>query len=240
MDTDTFLNIENLIIALLQKHARDYLTVKQIVAGLPSVARRRLALTPKQTTAALVQILSPHLGDNVQVYKGSRSTYIGRKMSLEDLILHRIRQKPGLSSRQLGLQLPVTKKPYLTALNGLLHTGTVVCTLKDDYTPCLNVAEALLPRPVTRSGTAEDDQTALRAAYDHVGQGRNFVRIHRLRQYLRWPRERFDQALQDLMSAYNVELHGGEPSLLTETEIRDSYLDENGMLYITLSWRGAP
>jgi hypothetical protein len=240
MDTDTFLNLESLIIALLQKHARDYLTVKQVVAGLPSATRRRLALTPKQTITALVQKLMPHLGDKVQVYKGSRSTYIGRSMPLQEMILRHMRQKPGLSSRQLGLQLPVTKKPYLTALNALLQTGAVVCTLKDDHTPCFKVADAPLSRPAARSETVEDDQTALRAAYEHVGQGRNFVRIHRLRQYLQWPRERFDQALQDLMAAYTVELHGGDPSLLSETDLRDSYLGANGMLYITLSWRGAP
>jgi hypothetical protein len=240
MDTDTFLNIEHLITALLQKHAKDYLTVKQIVAGLPSVARRRLALTPKHTTTSLVQKLTPYLGNNVQVYKGGRSTYIGRNMPIEEMIVHRIRQKPGVSSKQLGMQLPVTNKPYLTALNGLLQSGAVVCTLKDNHTACLNLADSAFSRPVAQQGEPGDDQTALRAAYDQVGQGRRFVRIHRLRESLQWTRERFDRGLQDLRAAYKVEIHGGDPSQLTETEIRNSYLDENGMLYITLSWSGAP
>jgi hypothetical protein len=158
-------------------------------------------------------------------------------MPAEEFILCKIRQKPGLSSKQLGMQLPMAKKSYLTALNGLLKTGAVVCTLKENHTPCLNVADTYLPQPKEAPG---DDRAALKAAYDEVGQGRSFVRIHRLREYLQWPRQRFDQVLRNLMAAYTVELHGGDPSLLTETDIRNSFLDEHGMLYITLSWRGEP
>ncbi|MCI0526980.1 MAG: hypothetical protein L0Y56_05930, partial [Nitrospira sp.] len=71
-----------------------------------------------------------------------------------------------------------------------------------------------------------------------VGKGRGFVRIHRIRELLNWTRERFDRVLMDLMADYIIELHGGDPSILTEQEIRNSFMDENGMLYITLTWRG--
>jgi hypothetical protein len=44
---DPLVDIEQLVLALLQKRKRDYLTVKQIVAGLPSAPRKRLALSTR-------------------------------------------------------------------------------------------------------------------------------------------------------------------------------------------------
>jgi hypothetical protein len=250
MDTDRLVDIEQLVLALLQKRGQDYLTVKQIVAGLPSAPRKRLALTTSQSTAALLGKLTPHLGQHLQVYKGSRSSYIGRNLSLEDLILRRIEQKPGVSSKQLGTQLPMAKKAYITALNALLKTGVVVCALRENHTPCLMLAETHLTRPETPSAAPEDlapedlapeePQALFKAAYDQVGLGWDFVRIHRLRDALGWPLERFDQVLMDLMATYTVELHGGDPSVLTTAELHDSFTDTHGTLYITMSWRGRP
>jgi hypothetical protein len=250
MDTDRLVDIEQLVLALLQKRGQDYLTVKQIVARLPAAPRKRLALTTSQSTAALLGKLTPHLGQHLQVYKGSRSSYIGRNLSLEDLILRRIEQKPGVSSKQLGTQLPMAKKAYITALNALLKTGVVVCALRENHTPCLMLAETHLTRPETPSAAPEDlapedlapeePHAVFKAAYDKVGQGGDFVRIHRLRDALGWPHERFDQVLMDLMATYTVELHGGDPSLLTTAELHDSFTDTHGTLYITMSWRGRP
>jgi len=40
------------------------------------------------------------------------------------------------------------------------------------------------------------------------------------------------------MAEYIVELHGGDPSSLTEDQITNSYTDKQGFLYITLTWWG--
>jgi len=247
MDTDRLVDVEQLVLALLQKQGKDYLTVKQVVAGLPSAPRKRLGLTTSQPVAALLRQLTPHLGQRLHVYKGSRSSYIGRNLSPEELIVGRIRQRPGISSKQLGTQLPLMKKPYLTALNALLKTGAVVCTLRDNHTPCLMLVDAQVPLPETASVesvesvasvASGDDRLAFKAVYDEVGQGSDFVRIHRLREALEWTRARFERVLMDLRGDYTVELHGGDPSLLTATDLHNSYMDEHGTLFITLSWRG--
>lgn len=240
MDTDSLVDIEQLILALLQKQGKDYLTVKQIVAGLPLAPRRRLALATSQSAAALLRKLTPHLGRRLQVYQGSRSSYIGLQLSPQALIVRRIRQRPGISSKQLGAQLPMAKKPYIKALNGLLQSGAVVCSLRENHTPCLMLADAPSPLPETSSVEPEDARSAFKDAYDRVGEGGDFVRIHRLRDALGWSRERFDQVLMDLMADYTVELHGGEPARLAATDLRDSFTDVHGTLYITLSWRGRP
>lgn len=241
MDTDPLVDVEQLVLALLHKQGKDYLTVKQIVAGLPSASRKRLGLTTSQPAAALLRQLTPQLGPRLHVYKGSRSSYIGRNLSPEELIVRRIQQKPGVSSKQLGTQLPLMKKPYLTALNALLKAGAVGCTLRDNHTPCLMIVDAHIPLPEptpVASVESGDDRLAFKAAYDEVGQGSDFVRIHRLREALEWPRERFERVLLELIGDYTVEVHGGDPSLLTATDLRHSYTDEHGTLFITLSWRG--
>jgi len=241
MVIDPLIDVEQLVLALLQKQGKDYLTVKQVVAGLSSAPRKRLGLTASQPVAALLRQLTPHLGPHLQVYKGSRSSYIGRNLSPEELIVGRIRQRPGISSKQLGAQLPLMKNPYLTALNALLKTGAVVCTLRDNHTPCLMIVEVQVPLPETTSVESVelgDDRFAFKAAYDEVGQGSDFVRIHRLREALEWTRERFERVLMDLRGDYTVELHGGDPSLLTAADLHNSYTDEHGTLFMTLSWRG--
>jgi hypothetical protein len=240
METDPLEDVEQLILALLRKLGRDYLPVKQIVVRLPVAPRRRLALSTAQPSAALVHKLSPYLGKRLQVYKGSRSTYIGHNLPLEEIIIRRIQQQPGVSTKQLGIQLPITKQPYITTLNRLLKSGAVVCTLRENHTLCLSIATAHTPLPAPTQAEAGDDRLAFKEAYAKVGQGRDFVRIHRLRDALGWPRAHFDRVLRELMADYVVELHAGDPSLFTDTDLSDSFTDEHGTLYLTLSWRGQP
>lgn len=76
-------------------------------------------------------------------------------------------------------------------------------------------------------------------AYRVIGQGRDFVRIHRIREALGWPREDFDCLLDTLAAAYHIELHGGNPGQLSPEQLEGSYCDAQGRLYLTVSWRGA-
>ena len=94
------------------------------------------------------------------------------------------------------------------------------------------------PASGTAPASAGDDCMAFHAAYSTIGQGRSFVRIHRLRDALPWPRERFERVLRGLLADYTVELHGGDPAVMTAEELHDSFTDADGTLYIALSWRG--
>ena len=171
------------------------------------------------------------------VYHGPTSVYIGQKRSPADLILQSAQQHPGISPKQLGLSLPLAQRHYLTALNDLLGTGTVVCTFKDNHMPMLHLSSHA-PAQGTVQASAGDDRLAFHSAYNAVGHGRSFVRIHRLRDALPWPRERFERVLRALLADYTVELHGGDPAVMTEEELRHSCTDADGTLYMALSWRG--
>jgi len=229
--------IEQDILRVLHQRGKDYLTVRQIIASLSTRVRQQLHLTTRQTTADLVKKITPLLGEWLQVYRGPTSTYIGQRRSPAELILHRVQQRPGISPKQLGMSVPLSKHNYLAALNALLGTGTVICTFKDNHMPMLHLSSNTLVKD-TAQASEEDDRAALHAAYQTIGQGRSFVRIHRLRDALPWPRARVERVLRELLADYTVELHGGDPSVMTEAELHDSFTDADGTLYIALSWRG--
>ena len=81
------------------------------------------------------------------------------------------------------------------------------------------------------------DAAAFQAAYQTVGQGGDFVRIHRLREALGWSHAAFDRVLAMLAAAYYIELHGGDPGSMTAEDLEGSYRDAHGTLYLTVSWR---
>ena len=81
----------------------------------------------------------------------------------------------------------------------------------------------------------EEDLERVKEAYLAVGKGRPFVRIHRVREHLGWPREKFDNAIKTLRKRFEFQLEGGDPSRLTQEQLEDSYTDEAGRLYIAMS-----
>ena len=73
------------------------------------------------------------------------------------------------------------------------------------------------------------------AAYRSVAKRRDWVPIHRLRQLLPWPRERFDTVLEGLRADHQVALESAESSDLSPQAIQDSY-HVHGHLYVRLRW----
>ncbi len=75
-----------------------------------------------------------------------------------------------------------------------------------------------------------------RTACHSLAHSPNGVGIHRLRQTLQWPRERFDAVVEELRAAHHVELEGGNAGTMSARDIQDSY-HVHGQLYVTLRWR---
>jgi predicted transcriptional regulator len=73
------------------------------------------------------------------------------------------------------------------------------------------------------------------AACQSVAKRHDWVSIHRLRQLLPWPRERFDTVLEGLRADHQVELESTESGNLSPEVIQDSY-HVHGHLYIRLRW----
>jgi predicted transcriptional regulator len=75
-----------------------------------------------------------------------------------------------------------------------------------------------------------------RAAYNSLRPRPDGVPIHRLRQRLRWPRERFDAVLEALRAEQHVDLEASTASAMNTQAIADSY-HVHGQLYSRLRWR---
>lgn len=223
--------IEAEILGILQRSGKDYLTASQITGSLSSDLKRRIGLSGKPNKATVLKQLKPYLGERLKIYKNARYTYIGKSIPLTEIVFNYINMNPNLSPRQAAQKLPAVKSEVVEALNQLIEAGNILSTFKNtpDCTPSLKTARAYYLPP-------SDDPSVFKAAYEAVGGGKSFVRIHRVRDYLNWPRERFDAVLKDLMSNDTIELHGGDPSIMSEKEIRGSYMDENNILYLTLTW----
>ncbi len=223
----------------LERAGRDCLTVIQFSGSLPSGLRKKLSIPAKGRTRELVEAIKPFLGEGLGIRRGPRSVCICRDVSDEDLVLREARRKPGLTSKQLKQKLPLKNEDFLAALNRLLREGRLACNLNKEHkariAPAVQASGAMESEAESHSPT-EQDRESFRRAYDAVSQGRRLVRIHKMREFLQWPRARFDSVLEELRRDFQVQLHGGDPSGMTRQEIDNSYQDEKGRLYIGLTW----
>lgn len=237
-DSETFPDIEAQISELLKKKKRNYLTATQLKNSLSAVLLKHLGLTKTSSRPAdILNRLKPYLGNAIGEYKSSRYSYIGFAMSLKDMIKDKIRKNPGISSKNLAKDLPMSKKEFISHLNNLLESGEAVCTFNENCIPCLKLS-ARVGAQIRLEEADVDVRCAFEAAYRTVGKGQKIVRIHRIREYLNWPRRQFDETLKSLMADYTIELHGGDPSAMSDKEIKGSFAGDDGLLYINLTWWG--
>jgi hypothetical protein len=74
------------------------------------------------------------------------------------------------------------------------------------------------------------------ATYNSIRHSQDGVPIHRLRQLLRWPRERFDAVLEALRAEHHVDLEALQENALAVPATQDSS-HVHGQLYVRLRWR---
>ncbi len=74
------------------------------------------------------------------------------------------------------------------------------------------------------------------ATYNSIHHSQDGVPIHRLRQLLRWPRERFDAVLEALRAEHQVDLDALQENALDAPATQDSY-HVHGQLYVRIRWR---
>ena len=243
MTRDTVPDPSQEVQKLLSREGKDYLTVVQVRNGLSSEVLKSLGLSRKSPASEVLKKLKPFLRRDLQVYR-SRSNFIGFAKSPEDIVLVQVRANPRQSAKQLASRSPLPKKDFLAALHALLASGAVRCSVRSsDYVALLEATETRGSEPAGKVERKEirgasDDRAAFKAAYDTVGRGRSYVRIHRLRDHLGWSRDRFDRLLMDLRDDYVLQLHVGDPSTLSREEVEGSFMDEKGIFYITVTWRG--
>ena len=233
------INLGRIISALLHVAQKDFIPIKQLIKQLMPEFRKNgtgIAATP----ADLKKMIFPRHDNSLQMktgyVAGKRVDYVTKKMPDLDLVRNQLEKKPGLTVKQLAGNLPLSKKEYIPALNQLMEEGSLIAEFTQSDTVRLSLKTNL---PPTKSENKSENEIAFfKSAYDNAGKGKSFVRIHRIRENLNWDYKRFDDMIKKLRSDYIIELHGGDNSMFTEKELSDSYVDENGLRFLTLSWRG--
>ena len=61
------------------------------------------------------------------------------------------------------------------------------------------------------------------SAYHSLSKRHDWVAIHRLRQLMPWPRERFDAVVEALRADHQVELERAEPGEMSDPALHESY-----------------
>lgn len=223
----------------LERMDRDYLTVAQLAKSLPKHLRQTLGIEGETKVGRIAERLRPYWEHAFRIRKGQRSLCLCRDISERELVRREAARKPGLTSKQLKSKLPLPESEFLAALNSLLQRGELFCTLGREHRALVSPVRQTVEAPDREQepeSISSQDREAFREACDAVAGGRRFVRIHQVRERLQWPRDRFDRVLSELRRSFALQLHGGDPSSMTEGQIRDSYKDQQGRLYIALTW----
>jgi hypothetical protein len=232
-------NVEQRLITLFDNQRKDYLTLKYLKKN--TQLKKILQLTPEMTNTEIKKKLLPHVENDIRIVNGYKGLYVTRKISDTDLIINRLRKKPD-SLGNLKKNFPIQAKKLVKIVSQMVMSGKLCVEFTENYIIKLTINDKA---PERKDQTLQDtveiqpmsDRQKMKAAYDHVGSGRSFVRIHAMRDYLNWPRERFDQTLEQLTKELIIQLHFGDPSVLTEKQLNDSYVDDEGQVCITITWR---
>lgn len=230
-------SVQDVIDQHLTKFGRDFATLRQILDN-----RALLKILDIKTSTpqhAVVANLQSYLGSRFRVYQIGKKNYIGRNQADKDLVLNAIFAQPNPKTlKQWSQYLPLTKPSLLETVNNLLIAGQISVSFNASMTARLIPVSTVVTVPLAELSTPQaGDMEALRAAYDKIRGGKDMVRIHKIREYLNWSVARFDEVLATLRADYQIDLHLGDPSRLTSDEVKNSYIDPHGMLYIGLSWR---
>lgn len=90
---------------------------------------------------------------------------------------------------------------------------------------------------LARSVEPQTLRRQFQATYHRLSPRHDWVSIHRLRQQLNWPRERFDAVVEGLRADHHVESERTEPGDLSTQALQDSS-HVHGHLYLMLRWCG--
>ncbi len=254
MDKSSGQIINQAVVKALQKEKNGYLNIKSLITGFPVELKITLGfeknIKAKDFTAKeALKRLNSHLDKKVLVYSKGNLIYLSLD-SKDSMILRKLEQGKSFPTFKVLRKnvAPLLKDDFTQVLNDLLLSGNVKCTFKGDN-PILSLAGQVSSQPSEPVNLIEEvsvnpdietinDPELFHAALSNSGKGRRMVYLYMVRRNLNWSRERFDTLIRKLRSEYRIQLHGGDPSIMTEDQVRDSFMDERGVLHISVSWRG--
>lgn len=209
---------------LFQLHGRDIM----LHAGIRS--KDTASIRRKKLEAATEGKFMFHSKGNIH--------YILTPCEPSELVLGLLSPTKALDTSTIN-SLPFKKDEFASIINSLVNEGKAAVKLDKTFKPQIFRANAnVQPVHTTMTPSGEYTTEKFREAFRALDQGRIAVRICDLRRRLDWPRDVFDGMLRELRDREIISLRTGDASTMTEDEVRDSFVDENGFRRGSVTWNG--
>lgn len=225
---------------IFKKYAKNsILSFAELKKRMDSQLLDYLGLTAKSKNDDIKNAIEPHLVDYLEITKKGSSFVILRKI---DIVKH-VAEYDGVSLEKLRNDTKLPENYIICKVNALLEKGRLsVRFVKSGkaYKPHLYAVSSYEPEPRKQAGAAELPRTVsedeFRRAFRKHDSGNFFVRICDIRRELMWSRDDFDDMLRRLRDECVIQLHVGDVSMMSEDEVNDSFIDENGVRMGTVTW----
>jgi hypothetical protein len=237
-------DISPILAAAFQKEEKPYLSVSNLVKAIPAPVRRDLGLTSVSKPKDVLQALGPLPSPYIVLRKGNSTGILAAPPA--EAILKTISRVPGKTLGQVHMAIPLKKEDVIKELNHLLLKKSVRVEIAatgafrfyiDGQGAVTTDKESDAATPPAVPGDRDGKLAAFKAAFDAIYKKHRFVFIHQVRRALGWPREVFDLFLESLMIDGTVAAHPGNPGALRRSEVEDSYQNDLGDLFLSVSWR---
>lgn len=229
-------NIADLIQAILDKN-KGFMTVKRLSESLGLEGRRSLGIKKSDSVKVIRRRIEQSAGDRFIFKMKSRSIYILEPCEPSEFVLGLLSEKKAFDTR-LVRTLPFTKAEFVALVNELVDEGKVIVKISEYFTPKIYRADGM--KAVQSADVSFDDgeytRDRFREAFENSDKGRSFVRIFKMRRYLGWPREVFDNMLRELRNSEVIFVHRADPTVLSPDEYDDGFFDEYGHMNGTVTW----
>jgi hypothetical protein len=230
---------------LFSKLSESFISLKQVVrqfAGGPLKSLGLKATAKQNDIAAALGELPAGYG---YLKKGAVQYLI--KGNPEDLVLNKVKNRPGRTFGELARALPIKKEMLREMVNRMLETEVLSARISPTEKVQLHPGRGLGVAP----GREKAEKTPIPAslqervmlfkkAHDQTARGDYYVHIYKIRRLLGWSRDVFDELMDHLMVEGYVLANPGNPAQLTDDQVQDCFQDDFGDLYITVNWRGRP
>ena len=219
---------------LLKKEGKDYLSFSNVKKKMGAALKKQLGIKSSYLPATIKTLLEPYLGETLEILKGGRSTYLAVRRAPEAWVLGCLSPNAARGAGALSRLLPIFSKARLAGvLNGLLREGRVAASLNEKCEARLSLPDETHRPKMPSEHTApvevlKDKNDEFWHVFDELERQRLFVRICDLRRRLLWTREAFDKHLRRLRQEGAIQLHIADANLMSQEDIEDGFIDENG------------
>ena len=205
----------------------------------------KVGFNSDSSVAKVAESIKPYLSNDLTIIIKGNSNYLAFKQSRQERITGFIEThqgcSPGVAVNALNL---LSKADIIKELNAMVVFGEIRIEITDKYSVKLFTIEKKASTPGRAPVTthtpppeSQNDRVLFKEAFDALDRGRIFVRIFEVRRKLNWPCEKFDTMLVKLRDEAVIQLHAGDNTSMKKDEIQDSFIDDNGFLHITMTWR---